>query len=116
MPCVTSKSWPLNAADSSLPRKTHVIAMSRGVGKVLARGAPSTERSKLIRSKNWRAVVPAASPRIVSIAAKTVRMRSLAIGPGKTRLTRMPRGPSSRESSRDRAFKAALGTVYAVRP
>ena len=46
-----------------------------------------------------------------SIAANTVRIRSLAIGPGKPTLTRMPRGPSSRLSSRDKALSAALGTV-----
>ena len=89
--------------------------MSVGVGKVLALALPPVDRSSDIMSKNWLAVVPASSPRIVSIVAKTLRIRSLSIGPGKTRLTRIPRGPSSSDSSREKAFIAALGTTYAVR-
>ena len=69
-----------------------------------------------MRPKKSEAVVPASSSRSLSIAAKTMRMRSLSIGPGKIEFTRMPRLPSSLASWCETALSAALGTTYAVRP
>ena len=111
MPWVTSKSWPLKAIDSSLPRNTQVWAMSAGTGKSLVGGWPSKARFSVIMSKNSCAVLPASAPLSWSIVANTLRMRSLRIGPGKIMFTRMPRSPSSSDTLFDSALSAALGTT-----
>ena len=115
MPCVTSKSCPLNAADSSLPRNTQVFATSVGVGKVRPAAGSCPARLSDINPVKFVAVVPGASPRIVSIVANTAWIRSERMGPGYSVFTRMPRSPSSNDSWRDSAFSAAFGTTYGDR-
>ena len=116
IPWVISKLWPLIAADSSEPRKTIMAATSPTVGNVRSGGPPSRVRDSVIMPKKSAAVAPSVAPRIVSIALKTVRMRSLSIGPGNTVFTRTPRAPSCPASWRDSALSAALGMTYAARP
>ena len=111
MPLVTSKPCVLNARDSSLPRKTIVFATSSTVGKVRIGGAPPSERASAMVLRKSVAVVPEAALRSLSIAPNTVRMRSLAIGPGYTIFTRMPRLPTCSASWRENAFIAAFGTT-----
>ena len=72
MPCVTSKSWPLNAADSSDAKNTQVFATSFGVGNVRPAAGSSPARLSDISPVKLFAVVPDSSPRIASIAANTV--------------------------------------------
>jgi hypothetical protein len=103
IPCVTSKLWPLIAALSAEPRKAIVAATSSGVGKPGRGSAPSRARWSAIMPRKSFAVAPSPSPRIRSIAEKTVRIRSLSIGPGKTVLTRTPgRTELLRELARQR--------------
>jgi hypothetical protein len=111
MPCVTSNSCALKAADSSLPRNTQVAAMSAGTGKSRCGAPPSKGRASVIRPKNSLAVAPASAPFSLSIVANTLRMRSLRIGPGKIMFTRTPRSPSSSATFFDSAFSAAFGTT-----
>jgi hypothetical protein len=54
MPCVTSKSWPLKAADSSLPKNTQVWAMSAGTGSPSAAGSPSKARGAASSGRSTR--------------------------------------------------------------
>lgn len=112
IPCVTSSSTPFSPPASSLPRNRQALAISIGVGKVSARGrgsSASIARFSVILLRKNAAVSPSRLPCSLSMAAKTVRMRSLSIGPGKMLLTRMPRWPSSLASCREKALRAAFG-------
>jgi hypothetical protein len=81
------------------------------VGKPGRGSPPSRARWSAIVPRKSRAVAPSPAPRRRSIAANTVRIRSLSIGPGKTVFTRTPAVPSCWASWRDSALSAAFGTT-----